>query len=88
MSKYLKLYTSVKLDLGSKNTRRPASLKQVITKALPLVALLITVFIAVLASYSEPVFFKNIVVGLFIVGSILLIKAIGEEKTRINRIKK
>jgi hypothetical protein len=64
------------------------SKKNIVTTFLSALLIMGIIAITVLAYFSEAIYFRNIILGLFIVGLVIFIKAVGDQQTSIKRIKK
>lgn len=91
MSKYLKLYPPVSMNRQRETNKfvfRRSNFKMLLNRLLVILALVAVIFITIQAFYTGSVFFQNILTGLFIIGCVLFIIAMGEDKTRVTRITK
>lgn len=91
MSKSIKLnefLESEKRKLASFQKSKSVSLKSIIKIFGVVLGIVAATTMLTLAYNYETVFFKNILISFFIIGLIIFVKAISDQKTNITRVKK
>jgi hypothetical protein len=93
MFKYIKLHPAATirteaLPKGSSHKGRSFHWKNFLKRVLIILCLAVVSGITIMAFFSDEILFENLLTGLFIVGCVLFLKGISNEKTNIQRTKR
>jgi len=88
LNEYLELQKEKQSHFTKSTKASSFSIRNAVKITIVMLSIIALATILTLAYNYEAIYFKNIIVGLFIIGTLLLIKNINEQKTSFTRVKK
>lgn len=87
-NEYLEIEKEKQIRSATSKNINTFSQRNAINVILGIVGIITAVTILTLAYNSEPIYFKNLLIGFFIIGLIICVKIASHQKTTIQRVKK